>query len=196
VGLAKALVNKAVELKTTEVIELAMNTDGVPLFHSSSYSLWPVLCSLNNLKMCNVFVVVLYGGNSKPSNLDFLRDTIHELKVLLTDVINIQGKQYKCTLKFCVCDAPARAMVKCVKQFSGYFGCDKCSQKGGYIGRITYPECDAPLRDNESFRDQANKEHHNGVSPFCDLPIDIVTFFPVDYMHQVCLGVMRRLLLC
>jgi hypothetical protein len=69
-------------------------------------------------------------------------------------------------------------MVKRVKQFSGYYGCDKCCQKGLYVGRMTYPECDAPLTNDESFRNQTNTEHHNGVSPFCNLPVDMITFFP------------------
>ena len=37
-------------------------------------------------------------------------------------------------------------------------------------------------------------EHHNAVSPFVDF-VNMVTEFPYDYMHLVCLGVMKRLLL-
>ena len=37
-------------------------------------------------------------------------------------------------------------------------------------------------------------EHHNAVSPFVDF-VNLVTEFPYDYMHLVCLGVMKRLLL-
>ena len=64
-------------------------------------------------------------------------------------------------------------------------------------GRVTYQEVDnLVLRTNESFRNKAQEEHHKGTTLFCDMKhLDMVTKFPVDYMHQVCLGVMRTLLL-
>ena len=191
-------------------IELAVNIDGVPLFRSSSYSLWPILCYARNIQPNQVFVVAVYGGKSKPCDLDFLDEAVDELNELVsksvalqgsilaivTDVVPSNDKQLEIVLKFCVCDAPARAMVKGIKQFSGYFGCDKCAQKGKYIGRVTYPECEAQLRTDHSFRLQSNVEHHHQVSPFSRLPVDMITFFPLDYMHQVCLGVVKRLLIC
>ena len=69
-------------------------------------------------------------------------------------------------LRCAVCDAPAKAMTKKVE-----------------------------LRTDESFRTQTNPEYHSGQTPFCDLPIDMVKKFQIDYMHQVCLGVQKRLLL-
>ena len=62
--------------------------------------------------------------------------------------------------------------------------------------RLTYPETSAPLRTDEDFRLQTNCGHHNGVSPFCSLPVNMIDFFPIDYMHQTCLGVTKRLLVC
>jgi hypothetical protein len=103
VGLTQMLTDKENELQATQVLELAMNIDGVPLFRSSSYSLWPVLCSVVNIKTPSVFVVALYGGKSKPSNLDFLSDTIQELNKLITEGISMHGKQFKIILKYCVC---------------------------------------------------------------------------------------------
>ena len=81
---------------------------------------------------------------------------------------------------------PPTVIVKNIKQYSGYYGCDRCYQKGQWLGRLTYQETDnLTLRTNVSFRQEQQQHHHRGRSPFCDLPIDMVSAFPVDYMHQV-----------
>jgi len=196
VGLIRVLTCNSAQLSTSEVIELTLNIDGLPLVCSSTYSLWPVLCCITNVHPQRVFPVALYGEKTKPKDGDFLSVTIHELEQRLHYGIDANGKHYKCELKFIVCDASARAMVKQVKQFSDYFGCDKCSQNGEYVGRMTYPECEAPVRDNISFRAKSNVEHHTGTSPFCKLPIDMIKCFPIDFIHQSCLGVMKCLLAC
>jgi len=177
-------------------LQLALNVDGVPLFASSKYSLWPILCYVMNVKPHSVFVVAIYGGYSKPCDLQFLQECVNELKVLTRDGLVVCGRKISCSPKICVCDAVARAMVKGIKQFSGYYGCDKCSQRGLFVGRMTYPSVDSALRTDASFRALTNEEHHNGSSPFLDLPVDMISFFPIDYMHQVCLGVVKRLLVC
>jgi len=181
---------------TVTELELAFNIDGVPLFSSSKYSLWPVLCYVLNLKPRKVFVVSIYGGYSKPCDLQFLQESVNELKALVQNGLVVDGRKILCIPKMCVCDAVARAMVKRMKQFSGYYGCDKCSQRGLFVGRMTYPDVNSPLRSDSSFRALTNKEHHTGSSPFLELPIDMIAFFPIDYMHQVCLGVTKRLLVC
>lgn len=187
--------------KKTDVntLQISLNIDGLPLFRSSSTSLWPVLCAIVNMDPIVVFPVVLTCGNSKPSDLTFLSDTIQELNVLLQNGLQCDDRIINVVIRCIVCDAPARAMVKQVKLYSGYSGCDKCSQWGEYIGRVTYQEIyDLDLRTDDTFRRQMVQEHHHkkpSASPFCELPIDMVKAFPIDYMHQVCLGAMKRLLL-
>ncbi len=178
-----------------ELLHVSLNIDGIPLFHSSSKTLWPILCQIH-LQPTTVFTVAISFGESKPADLDFLADTITEMNYLIEEGLQIDGKVIDVRLKCIICDAPAKAMVKGIKLYSGYFGCDRCTQKGTWMVRITYQEIDnITLRTNESFRSQNNEEHHHVRSPFCDLPVDMVNEFPLDYMHQCCLGVMKQLLL-
>lgn len=53
-------------------------------------------------------------------------------------------------------------MVKGIKLYSGYFGCDRCDQRGNWFGRMTYQDTEyLSVRTNDSFRRQINREHHN-----------------------------------
>ncbi|CAB4005638.1 Hypothetical predicted protein [Paramuricea clavata] len=158
-----------------DTLELSFNIDGLPLFKSSQKSLWPVLCGLANVKPATVFPVVLTYGKSKPDDLTFLEDMIRDLEYVLQHGLQFGGRTLSVTLRCIVCDAPAQALVKGTKLYSGYFGCDKCCQRGKWIGRITYPEIlGIVLHTDLSFRDQSNEEHHKYRSPFCDLSIDMV----------------------
>ena len=103
-------------------------------------------------------------------------------------------KNYKCSVSAFICDTPARPFVKNVKSHSGYAGCDKCTQHGECNGKITFPETFAPLRTNLTFDEMTDEEPHQGASPLQGTGIGMVSQFPLDYMHFVCIGVMRRLL--
>ncbi|XP_076546679.1 uncharacterized protein LOC117610679 isoform X1 [Osmia lignaria lignaria] len=50
------------------------------------------------------------------------------------------------------------------------------------------------LRSDESFKLRKQEEHHKITSNIEDLNIGMVTQFPLDYMHLVLLGVMKKLL--
>lgn len=126
--------------------------------------------------------------------MQFLSDTVQDFKTILETEIHCDDRVIEVPIRCIVCDALARAMVKNVKLNSGYSGCDKCNQYGEYVGRVTYQEIeDQELRTDTAFRDQLDKEHHhNSVSSFCELPVDMVKSFSIDYMHQVCLGSMKK----
>ncbi|XP_076666305.1 uncharacterized protein LOC143367920 [Andrena cerasifolii] len=53
----------------------------------------------------------------------------------------------------------------------------------------------APLRTDVDFRSKTDKEHHNGTSIIEKISgIHMINSFPLDYMHLICLGVVKKLL--
>ena len=136
-------------------------------------------------------------ASSKPKDITFISGIATQLCTLMQDGLEWMGRSLSVEVRCVTCNTPAKAMVRCVKLFSGYYGCNKCNQKGAWDGRMLYPEMNSlTLRTNQSFRECWQPEHHHeSISPFCSLPIDMVHSFPADYMHQCCLGVMEKLLL-
>ena len=99
---------------------------------------------------------------SKPDNLDFLKESIDEIDAILQNGFSCHGKQINVRLKCIVCDAPAKAMVKGIKLYSGYHGCDRCDQVGVWVGRMTYQDTEnLHLRTDDDFRNQVQNEHHH-----------------------------------
>lgn len=64
-----------------------------------------------------------------------------------------------------------------------------------FENRVIYPSDDSEERSDESFRQQINSSHI-GVSPLLNIrpPVNMVFQFVLDFMHLVCLGIMKKLL--
>ncbi|XP_042144299.1 uncharacterized protein LOC121834650 [Ixodes scapularis] len=184
---------------TGDTISLLINVDGLPIAKSSSKQFWPILASVVESCDPEPFVIALFVGDKKPENLDdYLTDFISELSTLLEEHVTEGGKECVVRVHAFICDAPARAFLKCIKGHGGYFSCEKCTQEGTFsesCRKVILPEVSSPLRTDESFRKQDQEGHHHRQSPLVELQIGMVSQFPLDYMHLVCLGVMRRLLL-
>ncbi|KAE9523059.1 hypothetical protein AGLY_016541, partial [Aphis glycines] len=91
--------------------------------------------------------------------------------------------------------SPAKAFLLNVKGHNAYFGCTLCIEEGTYMDhRMTYPGLDAPLRTDESFISKRDEDYHKGNSLLVQLPINIINTVVLDYMHNVCLGVVKRLI--
>ncbi|KAJ8003133.1 hypothetical protein DPEC_G00166210 [Dallia pectoralis] len=177
-----------------DTLELSFNVDGLPLFKSSGKSMWPILCAVM-LSPVTIFPTALTCGTKKPTDLAFLEDTVTDLTEVLANGLDYRKKNIKVIVRCFVCDAPAKALIKNTKCYSGYYGCERCTQRGIWLKRVTYQEtAELNLRTDASFRAQTQPEHHHGPTPLSDLPIDMVQSFPIDYMHQVCLGVTKKLL--
>ena len=174
---------------------LQFNFDGLPLFKSSNIEMWPILC-LSKVISSKPFVEAIYCGVKKLHPLsDFLNNFVNELQSLLAEGVVCGGVQYEVKVDCFVCDAPARAFVKNVKSHTGYSGCEKCKEDGVYMSKhMTFPGTDAVLRTDDEVRNMTDEMHHNGPTPLSKLPICLVSQFVYDYMHLVCLGVVRKLL--
>ena len=199
-GLIRGIVRKlrnGMPPVTTHSLTLQIHVDGIPLFHSSKTNFWPILGRIVNCTDSRPFIISVYCGPSKPPNLqEYLQPFIDEMKNLEKRSLTVDRRSFQVILKAIVCDAPARSFVKAIVGHMGFFGCERCVQKGKKInGAMTFPNLSATLRDGNTFRAERNKPHHTGVSPFKELKIDMVNVFVLDYMHLVCQGVMKRLLL-
>jgi len=181
---------------TNDHLELQINVDGIPLFKSSSVSLWPILCLVRNIPFRVPFVVGMFCGKEKPGSAsEFLSDFVEEACMLVKHGLTFEQKNRKVIIHSFVCDAPARAYVKGIKSPSGYSSCEKCTVHGEYYGKVIFPVANCPLRTDEAFDAMTDEDHHISPCPLKPLPIGYVTQFGLDYMHLACLGVMRRLIL-
>ena len=195
-----------------EKINLTMNVDGLPLYKSSNQSVWPILFCIRipPYKVFSSAITMSFKSNysnyykckSKPeSDLNFLNDTINDLKDVLLNGIDIHGRNVIVKLSAIICDAPAKSFIKQTKQFNGIHGCDKCVDPGTIIklpgetkGRRCYLKNNISYRTDEQFRLQTYSEHHIGTTPLLLLPVNMIDIFPIDYMHNSLLGICRRMI--
>ena len=149
-------------------------------------------------KIMSAFIVAVFVGNNKPSNLeDFLSDFVKEYKVLRENGFNYQGHTFNIDILAFLCDAPARQFLKCIKGHTGYHACERCLVEGDYVSsRVIFPYLNCELRVDESFKNvEYLGTHQIKKTVLIDAGINCVKQFPLDYMHLVCLGVMKRLML-
>ena len=198
-------------------LSLSLSCDGVPLFRSSSFSIWPLQGMLNELpprkRRQNIFLIGLWFGYSKPNIFQFLEPFTNEMRKLgsvgmtwLRSGFEVCSKVFCC---ICSCDSVARCFIQNIHQFNGVNGCTWCYnpgirvQKGQGHTRIYVQQAEGydlrtkkeVIRDGKkAFKEDRIVNGVKGVSKLLELPhFDIVRGFPVDNLHCVDLGVSRQL---
>ncbi|XP_033126933.1 uncharacterized protein LOC117124703 isoform X2 [Anneissia japonica] len=191
----------------------SFNSDGVPIFKSSKYSLWPIYIMINELppklRMNNLLLAGVWLGKSEPQMNTFLHIFLKEALLLETDGIfwNKEGEQVHSKLYGICCsvDAPARAAMSNTMQYNAYMGCGICYHPGKAVERVIKYPVDVghyeDREDHEVLQDmiEAVGEGHivrgvKGPSPLINMPhFSIVWGFPPDFMHCVLLGVSKQL---
>lgn len=115
---------------------------------------------------------------------------------LTNNGIQILEHIYKFKIKMFLFDAIAKASVLKIKSVTGYNSCSKCAQKGEYVNdRICFPLISYTKRTHDDFNMQCDPDHHTGRTILLNIPgINTVDDVPLDYMHLVCLGVVKKFL--
>lgn len=106
--------------RNLDKVDISLNIDGLPLFNSTKMQMWPILCCIN-IEPVAIFPIALTCGWSKPTNLDFMQETVDEFADVLHNGIEYGDKVLQIVLRCIVCDSPARALVKGTKQCIGQY---------------------------------------------------------------------------
>jgi len=157
----------------------------------------------------------LWFGPGKPDMNVFLEPFVDECSALATDGFNWTCPEtdvcMRCTATavVCVCDAVARPLVQNFKQFNGHYGCGFCFDIGESIekGRgwttVYAFQNSMTLRSRDNTRALVLEAVKTGkpcmgvkgpsllslISGF-----DIIKGLVPDYMHCICLGVVRQMM--
>ncbi|XP_067204123.1 uncharacterized protein [Linepithema humile] len=92
-------------------------------------------------------------------------------------------------------DAPARAWLLNHYGHTSRHACGKCWVVGiRYEQRMIFLGTNHRLRTDEEYIRMTDYDHHKGISPLSRLPMGMVTQVPVEYMHLVCIGIVKKLL--
>ena len=87
-------------------------------------------------------------------------------------------------------------MVKNIFGHNSKKGCERCHVRGEYYNnRMIFEDINSVKRTHDEFKMQSDILHHKGLSILLKLKIfDIINQIPLDYMHLICIGVMKKLI--
>jgi len=131
----------------------------------------------------------------KPQDANiYLDEFVHEAIELCKNGIIIEEKLYKFSIRFIICDAPAKSFILCVKGFTGFHSCTKCVTKGKTKkNRRCFPKLNAERRRDQDFSDYRDKKYHEKRTILDSVPgLRLVSNVPLDYMHLILLGVVKK----
>ncbi|XP_062568275.1 uncharacterized protein LOC134230464 [Saccostrea cucullata] len=196
-------------------LTLQWNCDGIPVFKSSGYSIWPIQLIINECvpsdRKDNIMLAALWFGNGKPRMDTYLQPFVNTCAQLSEEGItwiDTNGRQLctKVHTILCSSDSIARPPMRNVKQFNGQYGCDWCLHPGEVVhkgdGHVrAYPPGEYRERTHDSFVQDGLEACTStrvvngvkGLSPLCLLTVfNMVIGFVPDYLHSVCQGVVKQ----
>jgi len=128
---------------------------------------------------------------------DFLCEILTEITNLQENGISYREEVFEVKINAFICDAPVREFLKCIKGHNAYYSCERCIIKGKWNGRVVFDIEDEiePLRPEEMFNEFGCQSHQIKRTPLISSGLYCIKSFPLDYMHLICLCVVKRLLI-
>eukprot|EP00734_Pompholyxophrys_sp_LG126_P000134 Pompholyxophrys_sp_v1_NODE_16_length_4221_cov_20.931109.p1 type:complete len:801 gc:universal NODE_16_length_4221_cov_20.931109:2595-193(-) len=194
---------------------MGLSTDGVPLFKSSSMSMWPIWLVSYDLdpkirykRRYMTLAGVSFG--KKPLMNNFLDALVTQITNSYNHPMQIKSNNHILPLTLhvinVIADLPAKATLLNMHQFNGEYGCSTCLAPGILNGRGQsryYPDNILyPPRTSQNMTDDAREAVETatcvrgiyGPSILSRLPLfDVSADLGSEYMHG-CAGVMKKLL--
>lgn len=150
----------------------------------------------------------MWFGPEKPSANLFLGVFRNPLRELFKGIFlkTSENETVKCRAKIIcgTCDLPAKALFLNMKQYNGYFGCQKCKSRGIRVEKtLVYPyQENFDLRTSEESIDFAKQAVSSkkdvfgvkGPTVLSDISVDFIVTTVVDVMHCIYLNVAKRLM--
>lgn len=178
-------------------VELDINCDGAPIFDNSKNNtvIWPILGRFRNLKS-PVFPFAIYGGNAKPNDFNALIKPFVDEFIEKRENFTYKNESISIKIRSIILDAPARASLCGIVGHTGYSSCPRCHCEGSrFANKTVFLTHDDNLRTNQEFRNKTDTAHNRATSYFEKIEdLDMIRSFPIDYLHNILLGIMRKLL--
>lgn len=205
-GIRERLSSDVAFSRTLNKIVLQINIDGIPFANKARRHIWPILVKFSDFPP---ITVAIFDGDGKPKDLPaFINPFLDELSDLQDKGLKVgcenEERILPVSVQCWICDAPARSWLKNVKGHGGFNACDRCDMMFVRCCRRTvhdrFQARSASKRTDEGFENMAyynRKErltHQKGFTPLMQYDVGCVSQFTLDYMHCVCLGVVKRLL--
>jgi len=181
-------------------ILIDISTDGANVYESVNFDIWPIQFRIINITDKSPMIAGIYAGPKKPIDFtDFFKEFNSELLQLLEKGISFNDKIVRIKLNCFIADTPARHACLNIKGHAGFNSCNKCKIPGERhkTDRTTiFKGTNHPSRTNEEYhqKEKMDMNHHHGYSVLHSLPLDLVRQTPLDYMHLVCLGVVKQII--
>ena len=193
------------ELQDGVILDLQLNMDGLPVANSNRANVHPILGRIVHRPRFQsaVFCIgVYFGKHTKPNDSHMLMSEFNDDFLAHRDTGYVVGdKRVFLNIAAVICDRVERDLIKDTKSHAGYGGCDKCEVHGLDEGSVVFTDMKAPLRTDESFTSRRHPEHHHDSKKERPVPtsfellgVGMISKFPLDIMHMVFLGVMKRLI--